>query len=137
MLVALIVTVVGAGVLVQASDSIDEYGCVNNHEIINSIPSSDVITVLIPIGLYVIKNTDEGQEIFIDNFGRLSKPGEPCLPSRIFSIAIPPKAELFDIIYDVGESIILTGNGGDIFGSFHTYRSCRGWYIRRISDGIN
>ena len=66
--------------------------------------------MLIPIGLYVIKNTDEGQEIFIDNFGRLSKPGEPCLPSRIFSIAIPPKAELVDIIYDVGESIILSGN---------------------------
>ena len=34
----------------------------------NFSPSSDVISVAIPIGLYDIRNTEDGQEIFIENF---------------------------------------------------------------------
>jgi hypothetical protein len=67
------------------------------------------ITVRIPVGTYDIKHSIEGQEVFVENFGRLLIPGKPNLPSKIFPIAIPPGAEVVEVTFDLGESITLPG----------------------------
>jgi len=67
------------------------------------------ISVTIPIGNYEIKSTEQGDEIYVENFGSLLIPGKPNLPSKIFSIAIPPGAEFVDINFDVSDTIVLSG----------------------------
>jgi hypothetical protein len=67
------------------------------------------ISVTIPVGIYDVRQAPEGQEIFVEDFGRLLVPGKPNLPSRIFAIAIPPGAEVVEVSFDVGESIVLPG----------------------------
>jgi len=68
------------------------------------------ISVKIPIDTYEIETTELGDEISIKDFGHLSIPGKPNLPSKIFSIAIPPGAEVVDVSFELSESIILQGN---------------------------
>jgi hypothetical protein len=68
-----------------------------------------VISVPVPIGTYDIKPTQLGQEVYVDNFGRLLVPGKPNLPSKIFAVAIPPGAEVAGVTFDVGEGIVLPG----------------------------
>jgi hypothetical protein len=67
------------------------------------------IDVTIPIGTYEITNTSQGQRISIENLGRLLIPGKPDLPSKIFTIAIPPGAEVSEVTFEAGESITLPG----------------------------
>jgi hypothetical protein len=67
------------------------------------------VSVTIPMGTYEIKATASGSEIYLEDFGRLSVPGKPNLPSRIFSIAIPPGAEVAQIQFDQGEGVVLSG----------------------------
>jgi len=71
--------------------------------------SSSEVSVTIPMGTYEIKATASGSEIYLEDFGRLSVPGKPNLPSRIFSIAIPPGAEVAQIQFDQGEGMVLSG----------------------------
>ncbi|MCK4995532.1 MAG: hypothetical protein KAR55_01470, partial [Thermoplasmatales archaeon] len=68
------------------------------------------ISVKIPIGSYEIESTEFGDEISIEDFGHLLIPGMPNLPTKIFSIAIPPGAELVDVSFELPDSIILDGN---------------------------
>lgn len=70
---------------------------------------SDTITVTIPIGTYEIKEEKQGYKVSIENFGRLLIPGEPNLPSKIFSIAIPPGADVQDVTFNTGNNIVLPG----------------------------
>ncbi len=63
----------------------------------SSAANSGVITVNIPVGSYTIDKTVQGELISVSGFGRLLVPGEPNLPSKIFSIAIPPGAMVTDI----------------------------------------
>ncbi len=67
------------------------------------------ISQAIPIGTYEIRQTADGQEVYVEDFGRLLVPGKPNLPSRIFAIAIPPGAEVTRVTFDLGEGIILPG----------------------------
>jgi hypothetical protein len=67
------------------------------------------ISVTIPVGIYDVRQTPEGQEVFVEEFGRLLVPGKPNLPSRIFAIAIPPGAEVAEVNFDLGESFVLPG----------------------------
>lgn len=67
------------------------------------------IKAIIPIGAYQINNTTQGQEISVENFGRLLVPGKPNLPSKIFAIAIPPGTKVDAVSFDMGEGIGLTG----------------------------
>jgi len=71
--------------------------------------NKESINVTIHVGLYEINNIEEGQEIFVNDFGRLSTPGEPNIPSKIFAIAIPPGAEMVDVLYDAGKEVIIPG----------------------------
>ena len=68
------------------------------------------ISVSIPIGDYEIIQSDQGCEITVQDFGRHLIPGKPNLPSKIFSIAIPPGAIFVDFSFDCGENIILDGS---------------------------
>ena len=65
------------------------------------------ISTTISIESYEIESTEQGDEISVENFGRLFIPGKPNLPSKIFSIAIPPGAEFVDISYEVSDSVVL------------------------------
>jgi hypothetical protein len=67
------------------------------------------ISQAIPVGTYEIRQTANGQEIYMEDFGRLLVPGKPNLPSRIFAIAIPPGAEVTQVTFDLGEGIVLPG----------------------------
>lgn len=67
------------------------------------------VSVTITIGSYDIKNTEYGDEIFIEDFGRLPSPGKPNLPSKIFAVAIPPGAEVLEVTFNTGEGVTLPG----------------------------
>lgn len=71
---------------------------------------NSTIHVKIPVGTYEIKNTEQGDEISVENFGHLLIPGKPNLPTKIFSIAIPPGAELVDVSFEIEDAVILPGN---------------------------
>lgn len=68
------------------------------------------ILLPIPIGEYSIESTSRGDKISINDFGRLLIPGKPDLPSKIFTIAIPPGASLVTLEYEVGDEVILPGS---------------------------
>ncbi|MFH1337000.1 MAG: C25 family cysteine peptidase [Candidatus Zixiibacteriota bacterium] len=74
-----------------------------------SVLSPGEVSVTIPLGTYEIKTAASGSEIYLEDFGRLSVPGKPNLPSRIFSIAIPPGAEVAQVQFDQGEGVVLPG----------------------------
>ena len=73
------------------------------------VVSADEITVTIPAGTYEIKETEQGQKISVENFGRLLVPGKPNLPSKIFAVAIPPGAEVAEVTFDTHEGVTLPG----------------------------
>ncbi|MCX6664808.1 MAG: C25 family cysteine peptidase [Euryarchaeota archaeon] len=68
------------------------------------------ISVTIPIASYEIALNDQTSEISINGFGRIPTPGCPDLPSRIFSIAIPPGAQFLSLQYKVNKERILEGS---------------------------
>jgi len=75
----------------------------------NKIETTEVygeISVAIPVGDYKIENTGQGNYISAGGFGQLLVPGKPNLPSKIFSIAIPPGAKVVDIIYETEDTVI-------------------------------
>jgi len=69
----------------------------------------DSISLTMAVGSYKITSTDQGDEIYVEEFGRLLIPGKPNLPSKIFSIAIPPGAEVEKVTIDAGEAMIIPG----------------------------
>ena len=68
------------------------------------------ISITIPIGDYEIIKSNQGCEVTVEDFGRHLIPGKPNLPSKIFSIAIPPGAIFVDFSFDSREKIILDGS---------------------------
>ena len=67
------------------------------------------ISLTIPVESYKIVSTSGRDEISVENFGRNLIPGKPNLPSKIFSIAIPPGAEVVDVNYETSNSYVLPG----------------------------
>ena len=76
---------------------------------IMALAEDGVISVPVPIGTYEIKHTQLGQEVYVENFGRLLVPGKPNMPSKIFAVAIPPGAEVAGVTFDLGEGIVFPG----------------------------
>lgn len=66
------------------------------------------ITVTIPVGTFSITHTAKGHEVNVENYGRLLIPGKPNLPSKIFSIAIPPGAIVRDVTFTT-KGIVIPG----------------------------
>ena len=71
--------------------------------------SKDTVTFTVCLDSFDIIDTEDGQEINAEGFGRLLIAGKPNLPSKIFSLAIPPGAEVADINFEASESIVLSG----------------------------
>jgi hypothetical protein len=74
------------------------------------VSADQEISVIIPIGTYEIKDTEYGQKLSVENFGRLLVPGKPNLPSKIFAIAIPPGAEVAEVTFTTTEGVMLPGS---------------------------
>ena len=56
------------------------------------------LSITISAGDYKILETEEGQQtIQMANFGNLLVPGKPMLPAKIFTIALPPGAEITSV----------------------------------------
>ena len=68
------------------------------------------LTSIISVNNFEIQNTEQGDYLTAEDFGRLLIPGKPNLPSKIFAIAIPPGAEVTDVSYETGEEIVLPGS---------------------------
>jgi len=64
----------------------------------------------ITVNEYEIQNTEQGDYLTAEDFGRLLIPGKPNLPSKIFAIAIPPGSKFVDVSYELGEEIIIEGS---------------------------
>jgi hypothetical protein len=75
-----------------------------------ALSADEEISVTIPIGAYEIQDTEGGQEVLVENFGRLLVPGKPSLPSKIFAVAIPPGAEVAEVTFTAGQGITLPGS---------------------------
>jgi hypothetical protein len=81
---------------------------VNTKNILSEIKDGMII-VTIPAGNYEIKKTSYGDELYMEDFGCLLIPGKPSLPSKIFSIAIPPNSKFKEIRFEILNSVILPG----------------------------
>lgn len=68
--------------------------------------SNGSISVRIPLGTVTHTETQKGDEVTIDTFGTLLIPGKPALPSKIFSIAIPPGAVFVGLQYTIGGELV-------------------------------
>jgi hypothetical protein len=67
------------------------------------------VSVTVPVGMYEIKDTPQGHQVYVEDFGRLLVPGKPNLPSNIFAVAIPPGAQMTGVSFSAGEGITLPG----------------------------
>jgi hypothetical protein len=65
------------------------------------------LTVSIPVGEYEITETPQNHEVSIKGYGHLLIPGQPNIPSKIFSLAIPPGAIVQDVQFSTENSIVL------------------------------
>ena len=104
----LITTFLVSGVYANTNTSAGKIG-LQQDETMFSDSVTHTISKTLTIGSYEIQNNDDGQDVIIENFGRLLVPGKPNLPSKIFAIAIPPGAEYMDVSYDTGKGVILPG----------------------------
>jgi len=76
----------------------------------NELIQNDTIYVSIDIDNYSLQNSKTGKKVLIPEFGRLSAQGEPWLPSRIYSIALPPYTEFKKLRFTTSEGITLPGS---------------------------
>ena len=93
-----------SGILASAS-FIKKYGDIKENE--SMIYEEGVVSSVFVIEDFEMTKRDGGDYIILEDYGHYLIPGKPNLPSRIFTIAIPPGAELVDINYETGEEVVL------------------------------
>jgi len=110
-LIVLLVLIMSAfiigGVFVNAGNEIYSEELNYNNSVIFS-QTENKISVKISLGDLEIQTTEQGDELYLENFGKLLVAGKPDIPSKIFSIAIPPGAKVTDININEGEGILLS-----------------------------
>jgi hypothetical protein len=74
---------------------------------LNDQLAKEEIEVFITVDSFSAFPSADGEKIVAEGYGRLTDPGEPFLPSKIISIAIPPNDEFIDIEYDLGKKVML------------------------------
>ena len=104
----LVTTILLTSVFVSAT-SITTTPTIQNTDVAHPLNEENIVTVTIPLGTYEIRQTIQGHEIIANHLGRLLIPGKPNLPSKIYSIALPPDTEITDITYETTEPITLPG----------------------------
>jgi len=85
-------------------------GIITNEKTTFFETKGDTINVKIQIDSYKIETTELGDEISIQDFGHLLFPGKPNLPSKIFSIAIPPGSEVVDVSFELSDAVVIQGD---------------------------
>jgi len=83
----LIIVMLLGSTIVNASVN-DNAQSIKEKDIVFFGQSDNSVTVAIPVGEYDFINTEKGDEVTVEDFGRLLVPGKPNLPSKIFSSAI-------------------------------------------------
>ena len=71
--------------------------------------TAGTVQVTIPTGSYEILTTATGHQISAAEFGRWLVPGQPNLPAKIFSVALPPGATVIGVSAGEGEPRWLPG----------------------------
>lgn len=79
----------------------------NIREIENSMFEDGVISSTFVIDNFEIEKREQKDYIILEDFGHYLIPGMPNLPSRIYTIAIPPGAEFAGLTYETGEEVVL------------------------------
>jgi len=72
-------------------------------------PEQGVVSTTVSVGDYSIMDTAAGQRISAEGLGQLLIPGRPVLPAKIFSVAIPPGAEVTGVTFDTSPGVVLPG----------------------------
>ena len=74
-------------------------------------PQGEATRFSVPIQIddAVIEHVEQGDEVTIEGFGRLLVPGMPGLPSRVFSVAIPPGSVVKGVTFEPGMGRTLPG----------------------------
>ena len=67
------------------------------------------ISAKISIGDYQLESTEQGCEVTVEDFGHYLIAGKPNLPTKIFSIAIPPGSQFVDLTFVANDGIIIPG----------------------------
>jgi len=101
-LLVILLHVIGAlfsrsGVAAQSPVPIDVVTTPGSLEVTLEIPAPELL------------RAGGGDELSIPDFGRFAQPGEPELPGRIFSLALPPGAQVTDVTISALETIELPG----------------------------
>ncbi len=65
------------------------------------------LSVTIPLAEHTITETGSGHCVHVEGCGTLHEPGAPQLPVRIFSIAVPPGAEVVGVSYTAADPVLL------------------------------
>ncbi|MDH7506661.1 MAG: C25 family cysteine peptidase, partial [Candidatus Thermoplasmatota archaeon] len=69
----------------------------------------ETINIDLKIDNFEIKNNENSHEIIVKDFGFLFIPGKPNLPSKIFSIAIPPETIFMGLDFEIKKCLTLPG----------------------------
>ena len=69
--------------------------------------ATDTVQIKVTIPSFTLLQCEDGEKILVDNYGRLPYSGEPYLPSKILSLALPPGAEFIELSYETSEEIVL------------------------------
>ncbi len=67
------------------------------------------VKVSFQAGSYEIQDTDRGQKITVEDYGRFLVPGAPGIPAKTVSIAIPPGASVTSVTFEAKSSVTLPG----------------------------
>lgn len=94
-------TLMITGALVSAQNLLNDKKEINN--------DTGTLSVPVSIGPYKIIEEKQGFKVTVESFGRLLIPGKPSLPSKIFSIAIPPGATVQDVTFEAKTITVLPG----------------------------
>jgi Peptidase family C25/Propeptide_C25 len=93
-------------ILMICGTFVSAHNMTSNNKSINV--EDGALTVQIPVDDYKIEKVNQNDEVTIQGYGRLLIPGQPNLPSKIFSIAIPPGATVRDVQFETKNGVVLT-----------------------------
>ena len=106
---SIILSMLMIGSVFASASIIKNNGETKNVEFILFEIEDGVINANMNIGSYEIITAEEGDEIFVEDFGHRLISGMPNLPSKIFTIAIPPGAEFTGLNYEILDSEVVSG----------------------------
>jgi len=87
----------------------EDYLCFHSFDVYGANFQMQTIEIPIKIDSYDISKKESGVTISIDDFGQITHPGEPKLPVKIISVAIPKNSIPFKLSYRINKQEQLSG----------------------------